>query len=213
MKPQVHYRFPDGEQFARMLVDLSLLVKPGLTVADAVDAMEGDGPTGRQAAACGTDRRREIRRPLRARPRIGGADRLGPDRVPRLAEAVRRGLCPDGVSGVELLGDPLPPVIEDFLMPASKKLNFSGSLPGPLAKAVDWLEPRLAPRPKVRERDCVGCGRCAESCPAKTIAVTGGKAKIGYAKCIRCFCCHEMCPVRAIDIRSVPVFRFLSKGR
>ena len=56
-------------------------------------------------------------------------------------------------------------------------------------------------------------GRCAESCPAKTIAVTGGKAKIGYAKCIRCFCCHEMCPVRAIDIRSVPVFRFLSKGR
>lgn len=144
---------------------------------------------------------------------LAGLIGLGPDRVPMLAEAVRRGLCPDGVSGVELLGDPLPPVIEDFLMPASKKLNFSGSLPGPLAKAVDWLEPRLAPRPKVRERDCVGCGRCAESCPAKTIAVTGGKAKIGYAKCIRCFCCHEMCPVRAIDIRSVPVFRFLSKGR
>lgn len=78
LKPQLHYRFPDGEQFARMLVDLSLLVKPGLTVADAVDAMEGDGPTGRQAAACGTDRRREIRRPLRARSRIGGADRARP---------------------------------------------------------------------------------------------------------------------------------------
>lgn len=46
LKPQLHYRFPDGEQFARMLVDLSVLVKPGLTVADAVDAMEGDGPTG-----------------------------------------------------------------------------------------------------------------------------------------------------------------------
>ena len=213
LKPQLHYRFPDGEQFARMLVDLSLLVKPGLTVADAVDAMEGDGPTG--------GRRRHVGLTAAARYDglyaldlvLAGLIGLGPDRVPMLAEAVRRGLCPDGVSGVELLGDPLPPVIEDFLMPASKKLNFSGSLPGPLAKAVDWLEPRLAPRPKVRERDCVGCGRCAESCPAKTIAVTGGKAKIGYAKCIRCFCCHEMCPVRAIDIRSVPVFRFLSKGR
>ena len=134
LKPQLHYRFPDGEQFARMLVDLSLLVKPGLTVADAVDAMEGDGPTG--------GRRRHVGLTAAARYDglyaldlvLAGLIGLGPDRVPMLAEAVRRGLCPDGVSGVELLGDPLPPVIEDFLMPASKKLQFQREPAGAACK-------------------------------------------------------------------------------
>ena len=130
--------------------------------------------------------------------------------MPTLAEAAARGLCPPGPDGVRVLGDPVPRVA-DFRMPSSKKLDFTNNLPGPLAAAVRRLGPSLAPRPRVRERDCIGCGRCAESCPAHTIRLEGGRARIELGGCIRCFCCHEMCPVQAIDIRSQPFFRFLSK--
>ena len=45
---------------------------------------------------------------------------------------------------------------------------------------------------------CIGCGKCAESCPAQTIELSGRKAKIHYDNCIRCFCCQEFCPRAAM---------------
>ena len=45
---------------------------------------------------------------------------------------------------------------------------------------------------------CIGCGRCAESCPQKIITIAGGKAKIAPRGCISCYCCQEMCPVQAV---------------
>ena len=52
------------------------------------------------------------------------------------------------------------------------------------------------------DRDvCVGCGKCAESCPAHVIKVENGKAKFRKKGCISCFCCQEMCPVKAISVK------------
>ena len=210
LKPQLHYRFPDGERFAKMLVDLSLLVRPALTLVDGVEGMEGNGPTGGQRryfgitlGAVGMDL---YALDLAAAWALG----LGPEQVPVIAEAVQRGLCPKDFKQVHLVGDPLPRFF-NVRMPESKLLDFTGHLPGPLAGLVRKLEPWLAPHPKIRTYECVGCGRCAESCPAKTITIRGGKAQIGKDQCIRCFCCQEMCPVRAIDIQTSPIFRFLSK--
>ncbi len=215
LKPQLHYRFPDGQQFARMLVDLSLLVKPSLTLVDAVDAMEGDGPTGGSrrhiglTAAAVEDGLYSL--DLVMAHLIG----LGPEQVPMLADAAGRGLCPSRWEEVALVGDSdaLSCAVADFAMPASKTLDFTGNVPRPLAGLIRRLEPRLAPRPQVREKDCIGCGRCAESCPAKTISLRNRKAKIDLSNCIHCFCCHEMCPVKAIDIKTTRIFRFLSKSR
>ena len=53
---------------------------------------------------------------------------------------------------------------------------------------------------------CIGCGKCAESCPAHTIQILERKAVIAYPNCIRCFCCHEMCPKQAVDIRRLGIF-------
>ena len=63
--------------------------------------------------------------------------------------------------------------------------------------------PPSAPSP-----DCVGCGKCAESCPQHTIQIRDGKAVIHYKNCIRCFCCHEMCPKHVIDIRRWRLLHF-----
>ena len=45
-KPQMHYRWPEIEDFSNMLLELAQTVAPQLTVIDAIDAMEGNGPTG-----------------------------------------------------------------------------------------------------------------------------------------------------------------------
>ena len=56
-------------------------------------------------------------------------------------------------------------------------------------------------KPEQNPQQCIGCGRCSESCPSQVIRIEQGKARIRYKHCIRCYCCHEMCPVKAIHIR------------
>ena len=71
-----------------------------------------------------------------------------------------------------------------------------------------WLGERyLTPRPVVDRSRCIGCGKCAESCPPKTIRIQNRKAKIDPSGCIKCFCCHEMCPVKAISVRKPRITR------
>lgn len=46
---------------------------------------------------------------------------------------------------------------------------------------------------------CIGCGICAEQCPADAIAVGGGKAQWVKDKCYYCLRCINNCPERAIS--------------
>ncbi|MFQ7025670.1 MAG: 4Fe-4S binding protein [Acutalibacteraceae bacterium] len=62
------------------------------------------------------------------------------------------------------------------------------------------------PVPKIRTGKCIGCGKCAESCPQHTIEIKHKKAYIIYDNCIRCYCCHEMCPEHIIDIKRLALF-------
>ena len=93
-------------------------------------------------------------------------------------------------------------------MPRSKHVDFGESIPGFVRKPALYLANRLlTPRPVIRHNNCIGCGKCAQSCPAKTIRIQKKKARIDYRSCIHCFCCHEMCPVSAIHIRRSPLSR------
>ncbi len=63
--------------------------------------------------------------------------------------------------------------------------------------------------PKIKVKDCVGCGECVEHCPAKAIALVGDKALINDDKCIGCGECVIVCPNDAVRIQwneSVPLF-------
>jgi len=63
--------------------------------------------------------------------------------------------------------------------------------------------------PKVKVKDCVGCGECVEHCPVKAIALVEDKANINDDKCIGCGECVIVCPNEAVKIRwneSVPLF-------
>lgn len=196
-KPELHYRYPTLDAFSQMLVDLAETVAPALTIVDAVTAMEGNGPSGGSPRQVGL---------LAGSPSpfvldLVLADLIGlkVGDVATLRHSLRRGLIPEDISEICIDGDEYER-IPDFRLPDSKALDFSDHMPAPVRPLVRWLRRRVTPRPVIRRDKCVGCGKCAESCPAHTIQVQEGKAVIDYSRCISCFCCHEMCPVRAIEM-------------
>ena len=198
-KPQMHYRFQNTGDFCSMLVDLAQTVAPVLTIIDAVDAMEGNGPSG------GTVRHTGCliasRSPFCLDLLLNRLIALKPQQAPTVLHSIRRGLCPDDPSGLRVLNpDSLPLTIPDFVHPQSKTVDFSGNLPPFLRPAVQKAAKLLSPRPVIDPERCIGCGKCAQSCPAQIIRIQAHKAKIQHG-CIRCYCCHEMCPVKAIHIR------------
>lgn len=193
-KPEFHFRFPDKDHFCNMLVDLVSLVKPDLTILDAVVSMEGDGPssgelkkTNMTFASCS---------PFVLDRVICDFIGYKPDEVFTVSNSIRRGLAPQKIENIELLGDEFVPVL-DFVKPKTKSLKFDNHIPKVITKIV---EKNITPKPIIKTKKCIGCGKCAESCPAKVITITDKRAKISYDKCIKCFCCHEMCPVKAIEI-------------
>ena len=199
-KAELHMRFPDKKRFGRMLTDLCCLLQPDLTILDAVTAMEGDGPAGGRPRQVGL---------LLASEDVWSLDLavctlmgVKPQRVPYLAAGIRAGLCPEVFDPQLARGDAdaLAPIAGYQLPSSYVQMDFSNRFPKPLRWAAPTVVKLAAPRPRIRRAKCIGCGKCAEICPQKTIHLQDKKARIDPAHCIRCFCCHEMCPVKAIDV-------------
>lgn len=197
-KPQMHYRWPEIEDFSRMLVELAQVVKPDLTIVDAIDAMEGNGPTG------GTSH--PLHMLLASKDMYtqdyfaAGLMKLVPEEIVMIRQAMKLGLAkPDEM---ELLGDSIPGNLTPFVVPDTKKLDFTGKVPGFLQKPFRKIAGRLLKSyPQLNKDLCVGCGKCAESCPAHIINIKNKKAKFKKKGCISCFCCQEMCPMKAISVK------------
>lgn len=204
MKPEFHWRFPDKNDFCEMLVDLCQAVNPDLTVVDAIVSMQGNGPTG--GTAVNTEMILASANPYNLDVALCEAMNVKLSDAPTVQKAIARNLSVGDFSELQIIGEDFKR-FPDFQMPDSKDIDFLDRVPkifrgvaSPVIKKV------FASKPKIIKKKCVGCGKCAESCPAKTIAVTDGKAKIDYSNCIKCFCCHEMCPIKAIDIKHFKLF-------
>ena len=200
-KPEVHCRFPQQEDFSKALVDICQYLSPDLAVMDGIWAMEGDGPTG------GTRREAGL---LGASPSPYALDvcvsqliGFPPGSLAMLGESARRGLGPASAQEVEVLGQP-PAGLGDFKKAKAASTDFVDKLPAPLRPLAKKLS---TPWPQI-QKGCVGCGKCAESCPKQAITMAAGRAKIDYGACIRCFCCHEMCPQHVVGVRRLGLFRW-----
>ena len=212
MKPEYHFRFPDMRDFARMLVDINdyFADKVRLTLVDAVEGMEGNGPTK------GTPRHIGV---LLASASPHTADvicarliGLSEDAVPTLQAARERGLLPDAVTLISTLPDKGAEdfAVSDFEHVAVRRGHLFTSK-GKLVSKV--LEKLLDSRPKLRESECVGCAKCANICPATAIVMENKKAVIDRDKCIRCFCCQEFCPTGAMKVKRTLIARVLVKSK
>lgn len=197
-KPQLHYLWPDNKDFSRMLIELAQMVSPQVTIIDAIEAMEGNGPTGGTVypmhmlfAA------RDFYTQDYFAAKLMGLD---PMKIEMIAQAVSLGLAKP--AEIKLIGDSVPENITPFRAPDSLSLDFSDFLPGIFGKLFAKFAARvLKSYPQVNKDICVGCGKCAESCPAHIIEIKNRKAVFRKKGCISCFCCQEMCPVKAISVK------------
>jgi ferredoxin len=211
IKPEYHYRFPDPDDFANMLVDLNEYFKPRLAICDGILAMEGNGPT------MGTPRKMNLVAASRSTHMLDlvCAKLLGlsKDDVPTLRAAYKRGLIPASADDLLVQGKMDEFCQPDFDTPiAQGPVTFPHKFRGPFGKIMARLaSAALTCRPQVKKPLCVGCGKCASICPAKAITMKNKLPEIDRAKCIHCFCCQEFCPKGAMQVyRPLPA-RLLNK--
>lgn len=196
-KGEYHLKTTEVNFFCEMLLDLWQLINPDLNIFDGVWGMEGEGPSG--------GRPRKFNYIMAGESAVAldtvAAYLLGFDSLDSLAllkNAQKRGL-PAVFADLDLRGDELIPA-EDVDIPAAggESKVLGSKFPESLNNLANYL---LRPRPKIMTDICVGCARCAQSCPADTIRMEKGKAVIELGDCIRCFCCQELCPHEAVEIK------------
>ncbi|MBQ8409059.1 MAG: DUF362 domain-containing protein [Clostridia bacterium] len=208
MKPEYHFRYPNAEDFARMIVDIDEYFAPKikLCIADAVVGMEGNGPTqgtprmiGCLAASCDPHKLDLVCAKL-----IG----LSVDEIPTLGAARERGLIPDSVDGLQIYGDVDSLVVPDYQNVAVKRsllFDSKSKLFGKIAKVA------LEAKPVVKKKDCKGCQKCKQICPAQAIKMVDNAPVIDRKKCIKCFCCQEFCPFGAMVVHRPVLAKILTK--
>lgn len=202
-KAHLHVKAQRREDFADMLLDLHLAVRPRFTIIDAIVAMEGQGP--------GSGDPKELDSLFAARDcvalDVALADRTAHDRrsVYTIAASERRGLV-DLADPYRLAGDPIEP--DPTFRPVRR--DMQERVPPALQRTfrnVITARPRL-----VKPEACIRCNECAAICGARAIAMEP-LPEYDDSLCVRCFACTEVCPTAAIDNVSPLLVRLLSREK
>ncbi|MHB8894512.1 MAG: DUF362 domain-containing protein [Candidatus Geothermincolia bacterium] len=189
-----HSRFHAEEEFAQLIVDVTLAAGADFHLVDGVWGMEGNGsvwgiPRQMGIIAAGRD-------PFAVDCYLGSLLGLKEGLNQPLAAAVERGLFHGDPSLITVGGDdPESLVVRGLKLPTKK--SAITWLPGPLMRTYSAL---MIIRPYPNPDRCVGCSKCVEICPAHAIRIVDGTAVIDPAACIRCYCCHELCEYDGIDL-------------
>lgn len=194
-KAEIHFRAAEKrDMFCRILVDIYRLVKPSLTIMDAVIGMEGEGPHHGSPKEIGLI--------------LAGTDGVALDTVAcsligidPLSILTNKFGQEDGagisdLKEIEVIGEKIEEVkIKNFRV--VKGLGFTEKLP---AFCRNFLTNYLFVKPTLNKEKCKGCGICVRHCPMHAIEMKDGKPVIDYRKCIRCYCCSELCGEDAMEL-------------
>ncbi len=194
-KTELHKKYFNPEDFAKMLVDIYEEARPALTIVDGIIAMEGDGPATR-----GKLRNLGLL--------FAGSDCVAIDSILALImgldpcdisttkEAAKRGLGVADINSIQILGQRLEEVInEPFQLPSTSIVR---RIPRPILEIGKKF---IRFFPQVEYGNCILCRACCDACPNKAISVKSKRIVIDYSKCISCFCCQEACPNSAIKVK------------
>ncbi len=201
-KVEGHYRFPDPDKFAGMIVDIAQYVSPQLSVIDAVWGMDGEGPTAGDPKKIGVIILSDS--PFAADCVAGKIIKLSTEENPVINNALKRGLC--SLDDIDLIGDDIGGFyVEDFAKPP---VFYNSVLTGKVPKFMEpTVEKLLKLYPVFDPSLCIACGICVRSCPNKALKIKKGLPRLEKRKCISCFCCHEMCPEKAVGIKRPILFK------
>ncbi len=180
-KSEGHRTNPLREDFSQMLASLYGELRPGISVMDAVVAMEGEGPCAGMP--------RHIGLVLAATDAVAldavSAHLMGyaSGAIPSTRIAAGRGLGEGILDRIDVVGADM----ERFRVPDFRK---------PVAMQADGRDvvPELEP-----ER-CTRCGTCAANCPVRAITMDP-QPVYDRDRCIHCLCCQELCPQGAVAAR------------
>jgi uncharacterized protein (DUF362 family)/Pyruvate/2-oxoacid:ferredoxin oxidoreductase delta subunit len=200
-KKTYHITHPSAYDFSRMLVSLSMAIRPRLYIMDAVMAMQGNGPRGGS--------------PAEINALLFSTDPIALDAVMCRLVALKPEYLPSSTIGKEMgMGTYLEEEIEligdspDSLINRTFKVNrrpFRDIMP---TGAVSAIKNLIIPRPAIDKQACVMCGACVKACPVDPKALNWKKGRqtippvYTYLRCIRCYCCQEICPEAAIHVKS-----------
>jgi uncharacterized protein (DUF362 family)/Pyruvate/2-oxoacid:ferredoxin oxidoreductase delta subunit len=191
-KSEYHKQAPKVEQFSEIIVDIFSAVKPELSIMDAVDIMEGNGPSAGKPRHLGLilAGKDAVALDAIAAKIVGFAD----DEIFTTEQAYQRGLGEKNIENIVIDGES----IEAFrdLQIALPTNRFQRYIPSSVVKVLGKL---IWVRPKPDENRCERCGACIVTCPTQAMIPKEGFPVIDYKKCISCFCCDEVCPHNAID--------------
>lgn len=200
LKGEYHVKYTDVNDFARMLVELNILIKPRLFVMDGIYAMEGDGPRG------GTPKKMNLlllsSDPVALDATVCRIINLDPTLVPTTKIGMELGLGTHLINEIEIVGDEIKSFYDfKFNVVREPLKSFKqGTL-------TDYFRNKLVPKPYILKSKCIRCGVCVRMCPVKNKAVDWherDKTKApsyNYKRCIRCYCCQELCPENAIKLK------------
>jgi uncharacterized protein (DUF362 family)/Pyruvate/2-oxoacid:ferredoxin oxidoreductase delta subunit len=204
-KTAAHIHAPGIQDFSRVLVDVLQIVRPALTIMDAVIGLDGNGP-----GAGGT--------PHTYGCIAASADPIALDTVftramgyrtgeiVHLAQAGERQLGMTDMNQIKIEGDITLLNFGRLQLPTSHWFfNIPSWLSSPVAN-------RIKQHPVVDASKCTACGTCETVCPANVI--TNGKPPAFHLNdCIGCMCCSESCPEGAIAPQRTWIARMVGLGQ
>lgn len=199
-KLECHKKYHRGKDFSRLLAAVLAAVRPKVTVADAIVAMDGAGPSHGGLVNAGLV--------------LGGKDAAALDavcahlmgfkegEVGHVRLAGKLGVGEADLSRIEVVGEELSRLLlKSFKRPKANAQELVPEFVAKLFHRFIWVRPHFTER-------CTGCGVCVENCPAGALKMGDGKPMLTPKECIECFCCDESCPHDAVELRHGPLARF-----
>ncbi len=200
-KGEYHFRLENRNALADLMIDINRIAKPALAICDAVEAMEGEGPSG------GTPRNLGI---ILASANLPALDvvaceiiDLNPNDIPIIQACKRQNFGTTSLDEIEIAGESTESVkVTDFKQIENLQ-SVMRILPMPQF-LLKIIRRHWASRPRINKDECVKCYKCRDGCPVSPSAIEPDRSigkEVDDKTCIRCYCCHEFCIAKAIDLK------------
>jgi len=205
-KVKLHSFAPAKEEFSKVLVEVFSQRVPEFTVMDAIEGIEGDGPTTRG------EKRKFALLMISSDALLVDAIStrlmgLEAEQILTNRDARDRGLGQTDSPHIYLDGFRALSgcIIPDFKMPTT----FGYSNAKVIKKLFDIAKFTIT----IAGEKCAKCLRCMDNCPVEAIYKTGIGLSIDKTKCIQCMCCLEICPVGAVEVAKSKFYQQLKELR
>jgi len=205
-KLRLHSFAPSQIEFAEVIADVYSRRVPELTVMDAVEGIEGDGP-----GTKGEKRRIGFLMAGNDGVLIDSVSTkilgVGSDDILTNGAAERRGLGKTKADDILFTGaaslDDL--AVNDFVMPRTMRYRNSSVI----NKLFNIAKFKIA----INEETCRKCTLCYRNCPVKAISNENSSFRVAQEVCVQCLCCVEVCPHGAINADLNKFYRDLKNIR